>query len=86
MAEVKCSYCGQKYVTDSKIQKYCSLACRSAYFNERRRENKAIKKVRYESSNINKNIIEAKKAGLTYGQYMAQKTVVKVDLEGVDNV
>lgn len=77
--ERSCAMCGAKfYIYDRKQmkQKYCSESCRRAMQQKQAKEHKIAENAKKRAKG-NKNIVnineEARKLGLTYGQYQAMK-------------
>lgn len=65
-----CKYCGKEFKTNREKQKYCCTACRRQGQSAQKRAAKKEKdaKERMEQGLI-KDAMEAKKRGMTYGQY-----------------
>lgn len=78
MKEVrKCIICNKYYVTTTQNAKYCSGTCRKMADKETKKKSKANKKEQIENrKNMQQSIIDiavlARKAGMTYGQYVAK--------------
>ena len=76
-----CAICGKTYVSVQYNAKYCSDECKDEGRRRKNKENRDEKKkdknaVRKENANKRKTIVniaaEAKKAGMSYGLYVAQ--------------
>ena len=77
---MKCKWCKKEFIPLRHTQTYCSVECRTISTRERDRERE--RKVREEKrmgknkkSMLRELAIEARKAGMTYGQYVAMKGV-----------
>lgn len=79
--ERKCEVCGRPYVTNKANAKYCGQKCSKEGIRRVNAENrkiqsenkKAEKKKKKDNQKAIVNIaVEAKKAGMSYGQYVAK--------------
>ena len=79
----ECKHCGKLFLPSGGAQKYCSKECcdeeakiRDNANREQSEQNKKIREYLKESSKRRKILVninaEAKKEGLTYGQYVAR--------------
>lgn len=77
----KCTICGAKYTTTRPNAKYCGEECMEIGLKKRQIKNDALKaqrkamelKLKSDRKNAIVNIaVEAKKAGMSYGQYVAK--------------
>ena len=80
MVELKtldCPFCGKTFTQETYKQKYCSTKCRSGVNNRKKTLRKAMKRTEKKSgiSELRRLAIEARKHGMTYGQYVAMKGV-----------
>lgn len=79
--EKECKYCGKRFIPKHRAEKYCSERCLEEgarkLRNERNRIRSKMKKIANEKKpqlpvTIVNIAVEAKKEGLTYGQYVAK--------------
>ena len=75
MTERKCKRCGKSFMPKNNKQTYCNPICRIEYNKEKLiEERNELQKFRNRKTNnsIRNIAAEAKAAGMTYGQYVAQ--------------
>ena len=79
----RCECCGKIYMPHSGHQKYCSIECRNKATIQNQRNNRDVEECRRRASKNAKEVNkrrkvlvninnEARKEGLTYGQYVAR--------------
>ena len=69
-----CLCCGKGFIPQSNAQHYCDRECREEHNRIRSRENRrkkreALRKARLRKLSLNEFTAEAKKLGMSYGQY-----------------
>lgn len=69
----KCIHCGKNFMTRQKTRLYCSEECRKKYWDELRRLTYKKKHRNTANEELVEVAAEARDAGMTYGQYVAQK-------------
>lgn len=78
-----CGWCKKKFVTDRMNQNYCGPECSAEaklkyqreYEAKKKKKEKANKKPKRKVNELTSLAIEARAAGMTYGQYVAQKNM-----------
>lgn len=77
----KCEWCGQEYMPVNSRQKYCGTECQRkaqvATWKKKSQDLKGVKQIKpkpvKKKSTLTEDAIEARRQGLTYGQYIARK-------------
>lgn len=74
--EKECENCGLLFTPTRLFQKYCSIACGRQmhdYAKMKYNPKSEIAKISKKAKQLDKDAAEAKKLGLSYGQYVAYK-------------
>ncbi len=73
---ITCDLCGEKFISYRSNIKYCSDACRKEANLINNRRNKEERKGEYKptqmTTTLDETIRQAREAGMSYGQYVAQ--------------
>lgn len=67
--EITCIYCGKKFSTANASRKYCSKECFDIVNDRKSPKIVEPKKITRKNMSLRKMALEAKKLGMTYGQY-----------------
>lgn len=68
-----CKICGNPFIPNCNNQSYCSKACKHKAAQIRCIENrKKLEMMQKKRNSITDVAVEAKKSGMTYGQYVAR--------------
>lgn len=70
----KCESCGAEFETDRGYQKYCSRECRLEMSRSLAKQRTQEKKKKKDDS-LGRACIEARRLGITYGQYQAMQYI-----------
>ena len=76
-AAINCAICGKLFVAKNGNAKYCSKKCSDAgamenYYKKKASKEQAAKKQRKKPLSITEIAVAARKAGMSYGQYVAK--------------
>ena len=73
---LQCAMCGREYITTAPKSKYCSYECKYAADRVREVEKRKKRRERMAPRETTKSVAQidklAKKAGMTYGEYVAK--------------
>ena len=78
----KCEVCGKEFTAYKKTQICCSAECaeerkrrKSLEYQRQKKEKRKIEKIEPNKDRITEMETEARRNGLTYGQYVAKKEI-----------
>lgn len=69
-----CPSCGEQFVKNVSQQRYCTAACKARFYRKQKIGND-IKKIQYETKNVESIANTAMDAGMSYGKWVAQKYI-----------
>ena len=76
-----CNWCKKEFTPTKTGQLYCCLECRRAKGRENERQSKEFERMKRKGKFKNKSLrniaLEAKNAGMSYGQYVAKMEMQK---------
>lgn len=82
MAQIlNCEYCGSTFLRGSSMQRFCTVACRNKFNREKEKtmylmSSQGVVPIHKPNKSITEISREAKKLGLTYGQYVAKYAIL----------
>lgn len=69
-----CKRCGKPFIPETYCQKYCEKACQLEANREQTKERmRRLKECNRKKTSLKQLTVEARKAGMSYGQYVAMK-------------
>lgn len=69
-----CPSCGEQFIKNVSQQRYCTAACKARFYRKQK-SGSDIKKIRYETKNIESIANTAMYAGMSYGKYVSKKYI-----------
>lgn len=85
----KCEWCGKEFIAKTAVGKYCSNKCykeanRNRSQNRRHnasKESKIVKSYEERTKRINREVELARQQGMSYGQWVALKTIMETRIK-----